>query len=406
MFLDVDRFKRVNDSLGHELGDELLRTLAARLGATIRGGDTVSRFGGDEFLILCPDVEGELEALALADRLHAAASEPIALAGRDVHMTACIGIALADGPLAEAGAETLIGSADTAMYRAKLTAGLHTQVFDEQLHHGAVHRLETEVALRAAIGRDELTLHYQPIVELPGGEIRGAEALVRWNRPGSGLTSPLEFIDLAEESGLIVPIGEWVFGRAARDLADWRRQGLMPDDFTLSVNVSPRQLVSANLADTFRDLLERTGCPANAICIEITESALIANLDQAHMALRALKRVGLQVAIDDFGTGYSSLAYVANLPIDELKLDRSFIERLDSERDLAIVSTISSLAKALGVAGVAEGIESEEQAAKATELGYALGQGYLFARPEPESAFRSRLLDELTARRSIPRVAS
>jgi diguanylate cyclase (GGDEF)-like protein len=392
MFLDVDRFKRINDSLGHELGDELLRSLAGRLSATVRSTDTVSRFGGDEFVILCQDVLDEADAAALAERLHAATREPFSLAGSDVHMTACIGIALGTGPLAGADANALIRHADTAMYRAKLQPDVHTQVFDEQLHRGAVRRLETEVALRAAIPRDELTLHYQPIVELPSGELRGAEALVRWNRPGSGLVAPAEFIGIAEESGLIIPIGEWVLSRAGRDLAAWRNQQLVADDFTLSVNLSPRQLVSPNLADTFRKLLERTGCPAESICVEITESAVMANLEQAQAALIALKGIGVRLSIDDFGTGYSSLAYVANLPIDELKVDRSFIEHLEGDREAAIVATIATLARTLGVAGVAEGIETEYQAGYVAELGYTLAQGYLFARPQPDAAFRGWLL--------------
>ena len=391
LLIDLDRCKRVNDSLGHTLGDDLLRTVAKRLSDALHETDTVSRFGGDEFLVLAPSVFDERHALLLAERLQATIGEPIRLGGHEVHMTASIGVALDPGGEDAGDPATIIRNADTAMYRAKSTPGNHVEVFDDELHRRAVGRLATEVALREAINTDRLVLHYQPIVELPGRTIRGAEALIRWNRSDGGLVMPSEFIGVAEESGLIVPTGEWVLGRACADLAAWRADGLVGDDFVLSVNLSSRQLEAPGLPALVAGSLERHGCPPSSLCLEITETAVLAQLDGAAGALEKLKEVGVLIAVDDFGTGYSSLTHVTRLPIDELKVDQSFTRHLDREREIAIVSAVATLAGRLGLLGVAEGIETEAQAERVVELGYTLGQGFLFARPEPEQAFRLRL---------------
>ena len=391
LLIDLDRFTRVNDSLGHTLGDDLLRAIAARLSTALHDTDTVSRFGGDEFMVLAPNVFDERHAVLLAERLQATIGEPIQLDGHEVHMTASIGIALDPGGEDAGDPGTVIRNADTAMYRAKSSPGNHIQVFDDELHRRAAGRLATEVALREAITGGRLVLHYQPIVELPGRTIRGAEALIRWDRGDGGLVMPGEFIGVAEESGLIVPTGEWVLGRACADLAAWRADGLVPDDFVLSVNLSSRQLEAPGLPALVAGILDRAGCPPRSLCLEITETAVLSQLEGAAGTLAELKAVGVLIAVDDFGTGYSSLTHVTRLPIDELKVDQSFTRHLDREREVAIVSAVATLAGRLGLLGVAEGIETEAQAERVTELGYTLGQGFLFARPEPEEAFRTRL---------------
>lgn len=382
LFLDIDRFKRINDSLGHDLGDGLLRTVAERLRAVVRPTDTVSRFGGDEFLVLCPHVASARQALIVASRLEEEIERPIALDGRSVHMTASIGVAVCSHT-DQTTPQALIRDADAAMYRVKRTSPGSAHLFDVEMHREALERLDREVALRAAIDNDELVIHYQPIVGLADGGIRGVEALVRWDRPGRhGLVPPLEFVSLAEESGLIVAIGDWVLRRACRDVACWRESGLIDDDFLLSVNVSPRQLADPGLTESFRAALDETDAPPR-LCVEITESAVMADPDQACEALRSLRTLGVTLAIDDFGTGQTSLEQIARLPIEELKVDRSFVQNSYRERDRAIVATIATLASALGISAVVEGVETSEQAREMERLGYPLAQGFFFAHPAP-----------------------
>jgi diguanylate cyclase (GGDEF)-like protein len=390
MFLDIDRFKRVNDSLGHARGDRLLSIIAERLAEALQPTDTISRFGGDEFSILCPGVHDEREALLIAQRLEKVVERGIELDGREVRVTASIGIAL-HGVGDTTDDETLIRSADTAMYRAKATPGAQIQVFDLELHRRAVERLDTEVALSSAIENDELTVHYQPIVDLPGGAIRGAEALVRWQRPGIGLVPPVEFIGLAEESGLILAVGVWVLGRACRDVSAWRADGCVGDGFMLSVNVSPSQLVSPDLTASVRSALSESLWPPEQLVIEITESAVMTDEAEAVAALRSLKTLGVTIAMDDFGTGQTSLRRIRRLPIDRVKLDRVFVSGSDGF-DRPIVSMIAMLADTLGLTAVAEGVETAEQAQQLAELGYPRAQGFYFAAPEPEAAMRARLV--------------
>jgi diguanylate cyclase (GGDEF)-like protein len=389
MFVDVDRFKRVNDSLGHAVGDETIREVARRLHRTVRPMDTVSRLGGDEFVVMC-EVEGdEAEAGRIAKRIQAAIEEPIRLGQRDLQITASIGIAIQRPDDRPVDPETLVRDADTAMYRAKQGGGASIQVFRSELHDMEVERLEMEMALRHAVERGELRLHFQPIVSLTDRRARGAEALVRWERPGHGLVSPLEFIPLAESTGMIIPIGNWVLEEGLRQLSRWQETGWLDEDFELTVNLSPRQVADPALCDTVADILTRTGSRPSNLCLEITESMVMDDLDRAVETLHALKRIGVRLALDDFGVGHSSLGQVARLlPIDILKVDRSFVGAIDQARDRAVLQNIAALAASLDLLAVAEGIETPEQADAVTEMGYPLAQGFLFAAPVPAEEFR------------------
>jgi len=358
--------------------------------------DTVSRFGGDEFVVMC-DVDGdEPEARAIARRILDALEQPINLGERELEITASIGVTLQrpqDRPIDPA---TLIRDADAAMYGAKQAGGATIEVFHPELHRVAVEGLEMEMALRHAVERDELRLHFQPIVSLADGRARGAEALVRWERPGHGLVSPLEFVPLAESTGMIVAIGEWVLHEGLRELSHWQAVGWVDDDFELTVNLSPRQVADPGLPDTVADVLARTGTrPAN-LCLEITESMVMDDLDRAVETLHALKRVGVKLALDDFGVGHSSLGQVARmLPIDLLKVDRSFVGAIDEARDRAVLQHIATLASSLDLVAVAEGIESAEQARAVADMGYPLAQGYLFGAPVPGDQLR-KLVEQLS----------
>ena len=383
MFLDVDRFKRINDSIGHRLGDRLLATIAYRLESALRPTDTVSRFGGDEFMVLCPAVDGAEQALELARRIETAIDQPMRLVDRRlIQITTSIGIAL-HAPLEEQiDADSLIARADAAMYAAKAAPGTHIQLYDAARHHTGRQHLDFEVALRAAIADDEITVYYQPIVDLSSRAVRGVEALARWRHPERGLLLPSEFIPLAEESGLIAGLGRCVLRRACSELAAWRAASLVEPEFLLSVNVSVRQLDEQDFVDRFRAVLAETAVPARNLCVEITESAVMSAPERSIAALDELRSLGVAIAIDDFGTGQTSLAQVAYLPIEELKLDRSFVAQLPDARDAAIVETVATLAGALGFSAVAEGVETSQQADLLADLGYPLAQGFHFARPE------------------------
>jgi diguanylate cyclase (GGDEF)-like protein len=390
MFVDIDRFKRVNDSLGHALGDETIREVARRLHRTVRPMDTVSRLGGDEFVVMCEVEGGETQARGIAARIQSALAEPIKLGQRDLQVTASIGIAIQRPEDRPVDPETLVRDADTAMYSAKQNGGAAIEVFQPELHEIEVERLEMEMALRHAVDRGELRVHYQPIISLADGHARGAEALVRWERPGHGLVSPLEFIPLAESTGMIIPIGQWVLEQGLKDLARWQQTGWIDDDFELTVNLSPRQVADPDLIQSFADILAKTGTrPAN-LCLEITESMVMDDLDQSVDTLHALKRLGVRLALDDFGVGHSSLGQVARLlPIDILKVDRSFVGGIDQDRDRAVLRNIATLASSLELLAVAEGIETPDQADAVAEMGYPLAQGYLFGAPVPASELRA-----------------
>jgi diguanylate cyclase (GGDEF)-like protein len=390
MFVDIDRFKRVNNSLGHALGDETIREVARRLHRTVRPMDTVSRFGGDEFVVMCEVEGGEPEARGIADRIKSALQSPMHFSQRDLEITASIGIAIHRPDERPSDPQTLVRDADTAMYSAKQRGGGAIEFFQPELHEIEVERLELEMALRHAVDRNELRLHYQPIVSLAEGRTKGAEALVRWERPGHGLVSPLEFIPLAESTGMITQIFEWVLEQGLRELSRWQATGWLHDDFELTVNLSPRQLSDPGLCNTVADVLVRTGTHPSTVCLEITESIVMDDFDRAVETLHALKQIGVKLALDDFGVGHSSLGQVARLlPIDVLKVDRSFVGAIDQTRDRAVLQNIASLAGSLDLTAVAEGIETEEQARTVAAMGYPLAQGYLFGAPVPAGEFRA-----------------
>jgi diguanylate cyclase (GGDEF)-like protein len=376
LFCDLDRFKIVNDSLGHDAGDRLLVDVARRIGAALRPADTVARFGGDEFTMLCEDIAGEIEAATIAQRIVDVFREPFQLDDGEVFLATSLGIAIARG--ADDRAEDLIRDADAAMYRAKERGKGRYEIFDEAMRADAVARLETESALRRALERGELRLHYQPEVDLADGAIKGFEALIRWQHPTRGLLGPAAFMPLAEETGLIVGIGEWVLLEACTEAARWSQP------LTLSVNLSARQLAQPDLVAMVRRALAETGLDPAHLCLEITESAVMASGAATTAQLRALKSLGVRLAIDDFGTGFSSLAHLRRFPVDTLKIDGTFVSGLANEpQDASIAAAVISLAHALDLTTVAEGVETDEQLAILRGLGCDLGQGHLFARPAP-----------------------
>ena len=379
LFLDLDHFKTVNDSLGHATGDRLLVDVAARLRGALRAGDTLARFGGDEFVALLSEVVDLDEARAMAERLHVALAPPVTVDGHEFAATASIGVVLGNG-MAE-GPEELLRFADLALYRAKADGRARTASYNSDLNTAALARLSLEVDLRRAVERGELVLHYQPKVDLRTGAIAGLEALVRWQHPTRGLISPGVFIPLAEETGAIVPIGRWVLGEACRQVVAW--QVAYPTNATprLSVNLSARQFRAPDLVADVAALLAETGLAAELLQMEITETAAMERPDEAITTLTALRALGVRLAIDDFGTGYSSLAYLRQLPVDTLKIDRSFFA--DEERNQAIVRAVTDLAHALGLEVVAEGVERAAQVAWARVAGCDRGQGYYFAHPLP-----------------------
>jgi diguanylate cyclase (GGDEF)-like protein/PAS domain S-box-containing protein len=380
LFCDLDRFKVVNDSLGHDAGDRLLVDVAGRIVTALRPADTVARFGGDEFTILCEDIAGEIEAATIAQRIVDVFRDPFLLEDGEVFLATSVGIAIARGN--DDRAEDLIRDADAAMYRAKERGKGRYEIFDEAMRADAVARLETESALRRAVERGELRLHYQPEVDLATGAVRGFEALVRWDHPARGLLGPNAFIPLAEETGLIVPIGEWVLREAATEAARWATASSEP--LTLSVNLSARQLAQQDLVAMVRRAMAETGIDPATLCLEITESAVMESGSATTAQLRALKSLGIRLAIDDFGTGFSSLAHLRRYPVDVLKIDGTFVAGLGHEpQDASIAAAVISLAHALGLDTVAEGVETEEQLTILRSLGCDLGQGYLFGRPAP-----------------------
>jgi diguanylate cyclase (GGDEF)-like protein/PAS domain S-box-containing protein len=388
VFLDLDHFKVVNDSLGHRAGDEVLRKVADRLRAAVRPADTVGRFGGDEFVVLCEDVADEAMALAIAERLGAAFTAPFAV-GSDEHLLgASIGIALLD---ADGDPEALLRDADAAMYRAKERGRARIELFDTGMRAWAEGRLQTEAALRRALAGDELEVHYQPIVDLADGSLAAMEALVRWRHPERGLLGPDAFIPVAEESGLIVPLGRRVLELACAQAAAWAalRPGRPP--VTVHVNLSPRQLHDRSLVETVLAVLTATGAPPTALALEITESTLIDRGPARLALLQRLRDLDVELLLDDFGTGWSSLSHLAQLPIGGLKIDRSFVAGLDTGH-APIVDAIVRLARAFDLPVVAEGIETEQQLAALRRLGCGLGQGYLFSRPQPAAELRGLVI--------------
>jgi diguanylate cyclase (GGDEF)-like protein len=387
LFIDLDNFKVVNDSLGHGAGDRLLVELGRRLRGAIRPHDTIARFGGDEFVVLCEDIAEARDAVTVGQRIVEAASEPFMLEGREMFVSASVGVALAID--ADATPETLLRDADVAMYRAKERGRGRVEVFDEALRARIIERLDLENGLRRALQRDELRVYYQPEMSMSQGRMVAVEALVRWEHPERGLLEPAEFIPLAEETGLIVEIGAWVLREACKQLASWRANGAELD---VAVNVSARQLTQPDIVETVRAALEETGLPADALCLEITESAVMRDPEATLATLTLVKELGVKVALDDFGVGFSSLAQLKEmLPLHAIKVDRSFISGLaDDDRNSAIVAAVVMMATTLGLTAIAEGVETEAQVLQARALGCDVSQGFFFTAPEPAEAIAER----------------
>ena len=357
-FLDVDRFKRINDSLGHSAGDDVLREVAARIQRTLRPEDTVARFGGDEFTVLCETVGGVLEAVGVADRLQRELAEPVHAGGAELRLSASIGIAMAE-PGDEMSASRLVEDADAAMYRAKERGGARTELFDMAMRERAVEELSIEQELQQGLERGELRLFYQPLVNLDNGEMVGAEALIRWEHPERGLLSPDKFLPVAEESGLIVQVGAWAVGEACRRLRDWDRRNGHGSPFTLAVNLSARELTHPDVVATVLNAVRRSALDPHRLTIEVTESTAMADRETGFRALRELSAAGVRIAIDDFGTGYSSLDHLREMPADILKIDRSFVAGMAANSpDSALVAAAVAMGRALEMEVVAEGIET------------------------------------------------
>ena len=386
LFLDLDRFKLVNDSLGHHAGDQLLVAVANRLKMQLRTTDTVARLGGDEFAILLEDLASFDDAGRVAERMHADLLRPIMIGEHEVYTSASIGIVL--GTAGHDLPEFVLRSADMAMYRAKTGGRSRYEMFDRAMHTQAIERLQRETDLRHAVERQELSVHFQPIISLPAGTIVGAEALVRWTHPTRGRVSPAEFIPLAEEMGLILPIGKYVLIEACRQMREWQDMVGGVAELTIGVNLSAKQFNQPNLLDQVGSALQQTRLPPHLLKLEITETAIIDNPEAATRVLGELKQLGVQIHMDDFGTGYSSLSYLHRLPIDALKIDRSFIGQIDTDpRTLQLVMTILELAANLGVRSIAEGVEKPQQLEQLRKLACDFGQGYLFSPPLPADKF-------------------
>jgi diguanylate cyclase (GGDEF)-like protein/PAS domain S-box-containing protein len=378
VFIDLDRFKLVNDGLGHDAGDQLLVLVAERIAAVIRIQDVVARLGSDEFVVLCPSAS-DLEAIkVVALRILEALARPFVVAGTEVVVGASIGVSVGTG--SETPLE-LLRSADTAMYRAKADRSTGVEVFDAQMEQHAARQLDLESALRQAVGRDELLAYYQPIVDLHSGQVSYFEALIRWDRPGVGLVRPDEFIPVAEEAGIIIEIGPWVLGRAAVDCVRW--QSVAPG-VGVSVNVSVRQFESGDLVRTVHDALTTSGLAPDLLTLEITESVMLDHTERNAAIMRRVRGLGVHISLDDFGSGYSSLTYLRLLPIDSLKIDRSFLRSFGSaSRDDAMLRAIVNLGTTYDLAVVAEGIDTEEKLAAVRAVGCRYGQGFLFSKPMP-----------------------
>ncbi len=391
LFLDLDHFKLVNDSLGHHVGDDLLTATAPRLRQAVRTTDTVARFGGDEFGILLEDIAGEQDAIEMAERIAATFTRPFVLAGNEHFVTASVGIAIARGGEL---AQELIRDADAAMYRAKERGRARYEMFDEVMRGRAIARLRVENDLRRALERGELRLDYQPVVSLRDNSIVSVEALVRWDHPDRGVIAPSEFVPVAEENGMIEQIGRWVLDQACRQAARWC--SLRPDSapIGISVNLSAVQVGRRDLPDTVATVLRATGLEPGCLSLEITETVMLRDVETLGDVLRALKAIGVGLSLDDFGTAYSSLGYLTHLPLDALKIDRSFVDGLGTERrDTAITEAIIAMSRALSLDVVAEGVETQLQVDELVRLGCQLAQGFHFSRPVPAREITSMLLE-------------
>jgi diguanylate cyclase len=375
LFIDLDRFKVLNDSLGHGAGDQVLRAVAERLRSSARGADLAVRFGGDEFIVVCEDLAGPAAAVAVAERFGELLRMPVTVDGRAHVLTVSVGVCVTSDP--DRSPEELVRDADTAMYRAKQRGKDCCELFGAEMLADVTRRLEVEAGLRGALQRGELVLHYQPEVDLASGRVHAVEALLRWKHPEHGLIAPGEFIAVAEDTGLIVPIGAWVIREACCQAAAWSATPV-----TMRVNLSARQLRDPGFIDVVRDALEQSGLPARELCLELTESMLMQDVELNGAIFARLRALGVRLALDDFGTGYSSLAYLRQLSVDRLKIDRSFMPELaERPAEQTIVAAIVGMARGLGIPVTAEGIETPEQLARVRALGCDAAQGFLLARP-------------------------
>lgn len=389
-FLDLDGFKGVNDTLGHSAGDHLLIEVANRLRSVVRPSDTVARFGGDEFAIFVDGLPDGEDGTSLAERVCEAFELPFLLGGDEVHVSMSIGIAYRDDPAVDA--EQMLRNADLAMYQAK--AGVEGfAVFAPQMHEGLVARMRLEADLRKALIEEQFVVHYQPMISMRTGEMTGVEALVRWQHPERGLVPPNDFIPLAETTGLIRPLGLWVLRESCRQAVAWETAGLTSGDLKMSVNVSARQLQQDDLVDQVVAVLQETGMPGHQLTLEMTESVLLEKGDGTLATLQALRSLGIRLAIDDFGTGYSSLSYLHSFPVDILKIDRSFVERLSTGGDGGLVSTILRLGRTMNLETVAEGVEDSQELLLLRRQGCTTGQGYYFSPPVPAESIQGLLED-------------
>jgi diguanylate cyclase (GGDEF)-like protein len=388
LFVDLDRFKQINDSLGHTLGDALLQSVTLRLLSCVRGSDTVCRHGGDEFVVLLPQLLHADEAARPADKILASLAAPHHIADHTLHVTASVGISVYPGDGGDV--EALISAADAAMYHAKEDGGNNRRFFTPEMNARRVARSTLEIDLREALGRGEFTLHYQPKVDLRTAQITGVEALLRWHHPERGRVAPADFVPIAEECGLILPIGQWVLREACRQARAWQIAGLAP--MRMAVNVSAIEFRAPAFLDGVEGVLRETSLAAEWLEFEVTESVLMADVQSTARVLRALKDRGVSLAIDDFGTGYSSLSYLTKFPIDTLKIDRSFMLTLTpSEHDGSIVEAIIGMGRSLKLRVIAEGVETVEQLAVLQGLCCEEGQGFYFSRPVAADQF-ARLL--------------
>ncbi|MFZ6646496.1 putative bifunctional diguanylate cyclase/phosphodiesterase [Undibacterium sp. TJN25] len=385
-FLDIDQFKYINDSLGHQAGDQLLQIMSERLLACMRDSDTVARLGGDEFVLLLNHHADGDELDSVMQRIRSSVSQPCRIDGRELTVTCSIGISLYPGDGEHA--DVLLKNADAAMYKAKELGRNNYQYYAGVLTPAVADRLDLLNKLRIAIQNRQLTLHYQPKIDLGTGLIHSAEALIRWRHPVQGMISPAEFIPLAEETGLIMPIGEWVIHTACAQAMQWLMQGLQPQPIRIAVNISPRQLHHGDLAQIVRHALEETGLPPSLLELEITESMMMHNMDASIATLHQLKQMGVYLSVDDFGTGYASLSYLKKFPVDCLKIDQSFVRDIVVDKDdAAIVKAIISLGHILNLSVIAEGVETQEQARFLQQNACDCAQGYYFGRPMDNDAF-------------------
>jgi diguanylate cyclase (GGDEF)-like protein len=398
VFIDLDDFKDTNDGFGHETGDLLLQAICRRLQGVIRDGDLLARIGGDEFAVGIAGLSCRTDGMAAAQRILEVFQHPFGVHDMSLAVSASVGIAF--GADEECSAPELVRNADLAMYEAKRAGGDRVREYEPVFHTVALQRTELASELRTALAEGQFSVHYQPIFDLRSKDLIGTEALLRWAHPTRGLVAPDEFIPAAEQSGLIVPLGAWVLRSACEQTAAW--QALRPDraPLKISVNLSPRQLAEPSLITTVVSALADSGLEPSSLCLEITESSFIRDFETALATLNSLKTIGVGLALDDFGTGYSSMSYLQRLPVDNVKIDRSFVMGLDTDgTDTRIVRAIIDLAGAMGIVVTAEGVETEQQLAQLNALHSDLGQGYLLGRPQSPDDLQSIVLD-VDARRS------